>query len=147
MIGNVLFPRLVPWEVKAAHKRVQAARDNMDSDTMVSDLLHKAAFCNNSLGFSPFATDRSMSYFTPETIRSFMLDHFAPECMTLVGVNVTHAELSKWAMRSFADFNAIPLKKREEAMAAYTGGDLRMEGNSPFCHVALAFESPAWGAV
>merc|ERR1740121_1523945 len=118
----------------------------MDSDSIVSELLHKAAYCNNTLGLSPLASERSMPYFTPETIRSFMLDHFAPERMTLVGVNVSHSELSKWAMRSFADYNAIPLKKREEAKAAYTGGDLRMEGNSPYCHVALALESPAWGA-
>jgi len=145
MVGNVLFPRLVPWEVKAAHKKVKAAREAMDADTIVSDLLHKAAFCNNSLGFSPYASERSMSYFTPETIRSFMLDHFAPERMTLVGVNVEHAELAKWAMRSFADYNAIPMKARSEAKAAYTGGDLRQEGNSPFAHVALAFESAAWG--
>jgi len=145
MVGNVLFPRLLPWEVKAAHKKVKEARDAMDADAMVSELLHKAAYCNNSLGFSSLASERSMSYFTPETIRSFMLDHFAPERMVLVGVNVAHSELTKWAMRSFADYNAIPLKKRDEVKAAYTGGDLRMEGNSPFCHVALAFESPSWG--
>jgi processing peptidase subunit alpha len=146
MVGNVLFPRLLPWEVKAAHKKVKEAKDAMDSDSIVSELLHKAAYCNNTLGYSPFASERSMPYFTPETIRSFMLDHFAPERMTLVGVNVSHSDLSKWAMRSFADYNAIPLKKRDEAKAAYTGGDLRMEGNSPFCHVALALESPSWGA-
>jgi len=145
LVGNVLFPRLVPWEVKAAHKKVKAAKDGMDADTIVSELLHKAAYCNNSLGFSTYASDRSMSYFTPETIRSFMLDHFAPERMTLVGVNVEHSELTKWAMRSFADYNAIPMKARSDAKAAYTGGDLRQEGNSPFCHLAIAFESAAWG--
>merc|ERR1712151_227829 len=141
MIGNVLFPRLLPWEVKAAHGKVKEARAALeqDPDAMVSELLHKAAYCNNSLGYSTLASERSMPYFTPETIRSFLLDHFAPERMVLVGVNVKHAELAKWAMRSFADYNAIPLKKREESKAVYTGGDLRMEGNSPFCHVALAF--------
>lgn len=86
-----------------------------------------------------------MPYFTPETIRGFLLDHFAPERMVLVGVNVKHADLAKWAMRSFADYNAIPLKKREEGKAAYTGGDLRMEGSSPFCHLAIGLESAAWG--
>merc|ERR1719203_2198490 len=147
MVGNVLFPRLLPWEVKAAHKKVAEARASLhaDADAMVNELLHKAAFCNNTLGFSPLASERSMPYFTPETIRSYMLDHFAPERMVLVGVNVDHAELSKWAMRSFADYNAIPLKKRAEDAARYTGGDLRAEGASPFCHMAIAFESAAWG--
>merc|ERR1712060_642819 len=114
-------------------------------DSMVSELLHKAAYCNNTLGFSPLASERSMPYFTPETIRSFLLDHFAPERMTLVGVNVAHSELSKWAMRSFVDYNAIPMKKRDETKALYTGGDLRQEGPSPYCHVAIGLESSAWG--
>lgn len=145
MVGNVLFPRLLPWEVKAAHKKVGEARSALDADAIVSEMLHKAAFCNNTLGFSPLASERSMSYFTPEAIRGYMLDHFAPERMVLVGVNVDHAELSKWAMRSFADYNAIPLKQRAEEKAVYTGGDLRAEGPSQFAHVAIGFESAAWG--
>jgi len=147
MIGNVLFPRLLPWEVKAAHKKVGEARAAMmaDPDAMVSELLHKAAYCNNTLGLSTLASERSMPYFSPDTIRSFMLDHFAPERMTIVGVNIDHAELSKWTMRSFADYNAITMKKREEPKAVYTGGDLRMDGSTPHCHVALGFESSAWG--
>jgi len=147
MIGNVLFPRLLPWEVKAASKEVKEARTKLekDADAMVSELLHKAAYCNNTLGQSPLASDRSMSYFTPETIRGYLLDHFAPERMVLVGVNVEHSELSKWAMRSFADYNAIPLKDRSETSSVYTGGDLRVEGSSPFCHLAIGLESSPWG--
>merc|ERR1712187_563918 len=147
MIGNILFPRLLPWEVKAAHGKVKEARAALeqDPDAMVSELLHKAAYCNNSLGFSNLASDRSMSYFTPETIRSFMLDNFAPERMVLVGVNVSPAELSKWAMRSFVDYNAIPMKERAAKKAAYTGGDLRMDGPSPHCHLVIGLEGVALG--
>jgi processing peptidase subunit alpha len=147
MIGNVLFPRLLPWEVKAVSKEVKEVRAKLekDPDAMVSELLHKAAYCNNTLGNSPLVSERALSYFTPETIRSFLLDHFAPERMVLVGVNVEHSELSKWAMRSFAEYNAIPLKERNEVKALYTGGDLRLEGNSPFCHLAIGLESSPWG--
>merc|ERR1712187_524788 len=74
-----------------------------------------------------------------------MLDNFAPERMCLVGVNVSPEELSKWAMRSFADYNAIPMKKREAPAAAYTGGSLMIEGPSPFCHLAIGLESSPWG--
>merc|ERR1719343_1408215 len=54
MVGNVLFPRLLPWEVKAAHKKVKAAREvqSKDPDAMVNEILHKAAYCNNTLGHS-----------------------------------------------------------------------------------------------
>jgi processing peptidase subunit alpha len=148
MIGNVLFPRLLPWEVKAAQKSVKDARTALENspDDMINELLHSAAYCNNTLGRSPFASQRSMPYFTPETVRSFMLEHFAPERMVLVGVNVEHAELSKWAMRSFADYNAIPMKERAAAKAQYTGGDARMDGASPYCHFAIGLESAAWGS-
>mmetsp|Transcript_113096 Transcript_113096/g.320384 ORF Transcript_113096/g.320384 Transcript_113096/m.320384 type:complete len:521 (+) Transcript_113096:65-1627(+) len=147
LVGNILFPRLLPWEVKAATKKVEAAKAafKADPDAVVSDLLHRAAYCNNTFGFGTLASDRSMSYFAPDTIRNFMLDHFAPERMVMVGVNVDHAELAKWTMRAFADYNAIPMKPRDKAKAAYTGGDLRLEGPSPFCHLAVGFESVPWG--
>lgn len=147
MVGNVLFPRLLPWEVKSAQGEVKVARDALagNPDDMINELLHKAAYCNNTLGLSTMASERSMPYFAPDTIRSFLLDHFAPERMVLVGVNVAHSELSKWAMRSFADYNAIPMKKREATKALYTGGDLRLEGSSPYCHLALGFESVPFG--
>lgn len=147
VVGNILFPRLLPWEVKAMHKSVKDARAAMegDADAMVSELLHKAAFCNNSLGYSPLATDRSMPYFTPETVREFMLDHFSPERMVLVGVNVEHSEFAKWAMRSFADYNAIPMKPRDGSKAMYTGGDMRVDAASPYCHLAIGLESTPWG--
>jgi len=147
MVGNVLFPRLLPWEVKAAHVKVKQAREAMAADpaATMGEIGHKAAYCNNTLGFSPVASDRSMSSFTPDTIRSYLLDHFAPERMVLVGVNVDVADLSKWAMRSFVDYNAIPMKERADAPANYTGGDIRVDGPGNLCHVAIALESTALG--
>jgi processing peptidase subunit alpha len=147
MVGNVLFPRLLPWEVKASHAKVKLAQDELaaNPDAMISELLHKTAYCNNTLGQSPLGAARCLPYFTPETIRSHMLDHFAPERMVLVGVNVAHSELTKWAMRSFADYNAIPMKPRPDAKAAYTGGEARMENASPYCHFAIGLESASWG--
>merc|ERR1711935_32514 len=91
------------------------------------------------------ASDRSVPYFTPETIRSHMIDHFSPERMVLVGVNVSHDELSKWAMRSFAEYNAIPNKARPDTKPTYTGGDCRIEGSGP-CTIAVGFEGVADGS-
>jgi len=145
LVGNVLFPRLLPWEVKAAHAGVAAAAASQTPDDVVNEMLHATAYCNNSLGYSPLASSRSMSYFTPETIRSYMLDHFSPENMVLVGVNCEHDDLAKWAMRSFVDYNAIPHKSRSVAKAAYTGGTAITKGDSPFCHFAVGLETGGWG--
>merc|ERR1740115_649300 len=60
MVGNVLFPRLLPWEVKAAQKDVATATAALKSspDGMINELLHSAAFCNNTLGRSPLSSQR-----------------------------------------------------------------------------------------
>jgi len=145
LVGNVLFPRLLPWEVKAAQEGVAASASAQSADDLVNEMLHATAYCNNSLGYSPLASARSMSYFTPETIRSYMLDHFSPENMVLVGVNCEHDDLAKWAMRSFVDYNAIPHKSRVVAKAAYTGGTSIVKGDSPFCHFAIGLETGGWG--
>jgi len=145
LVGNVLFPRLLPWEVKNAANGISRAQNDMasDPDAAVNELLHRTAYYNNTLGRSPLATERTNV--CPESIRNFMLDHFAPERMVLTGVNVSHDELTKWAMRSFVDYNAIPLKDRTVAKATYTGGACNMDGDSPFCHLAIGFESAAYG--
>jgi len=108
-----------------------------DVDAYVASLLASTAFLNNTVGLKPQV--KSLDNFTPDTIRSYMLDHFAPERMVMVGINVDHAELSKWTMRSFAEYNAIPMKSRPDTNPAYTGGDCRIEAPGP-CTIALGFE-------
>jgi len=148
LIGNVLFPRLLPWEVKDTIPDVANAQASLaaNADATVNELLHQTAYHNNSLGRSTVATERSLAHFTPETIRNYMLDHFSPENMVLVGVNVSNAELSKWAMRSFVDYNAIPHKACDHPAATYTGGSTLVDGATPFCHLAIGLESAAWGS-
>lgn len=52
--------------------------------------------------------------YNPKTLRSFMLKHFSPDRMILVGINVNHDDLCKWTMRAFVDYEGniwkIPLK-------------------------------------
>merc|ERR1719262_533612 len=46
LVGNVLFPRLLPWEVKEASKQVAVAKSALEADTdaYVSELLLSTAF-------------------------------------------------------------------------------------------------------
>ncbi len=125
LVGNVLYPRLVRWEVASCHKRIAAAQKSLyqNVDDVVEQHLHAAAYHNNTLGQPLYATNKSTEYFTEDTIREYMLDNFAPARQILVGVNVDHDELSKWAMRSYVDYNPIPLKERSTAAPQYTGGE------------------------
>jgi len=52
-----------------------------------------------------------------------------------------NAELAKWCMRAFVDYNAIPFAKREEPKAKYTGGCHAVsESTLPNIHFAIGFE-------
>lgn len=148
IIGNVLFPRFLPWEINACHELVgkQASNDLTNPDAYVTELLLQTAFHNNTLGLPLHASAKSVGHFTPETLRNHMLKHFSPDRMALVGANVDHNELAKWAMRAFVDYNAIPSQKREVAAAQYTGGSKSVEANAPCVHIALGFKTGGWSA-
>lgn len=139
LIGNVLFPRLLPWEVNAAHELVSTA-SMMSMDASVTETLLQTAYHTNSLGHPLQASELHMANFNPETLRQYMIKHFSPDRMVMVGVNVSHDVLATWCMRSFVDYNAIPNAKREEAKAKYTGGSTSVPATSSNLHLAVGFE-------
>lgn len=144
LTGNVLFPRLLPWEMKAQKERLLATRERLERspDALVTEVLHTTAWHNNTLGNKLFATDRSLQYYDADHIREFLLQHFSPDNMVMVGVNLSHDELCKWGMRALVDYNAIPPTPRKVEKPVYTGGDVRIEGGSPMAHLAIAYETP-----
>lgn len=144
LTGNVLFPRFLPWEIKANVEKLSDTKTKLENspEALITELLHTTAWHNNTLGNKLYATERSVPYFNADTMRKHMLNYFSPDNMVLVGVNVDHNELCKWTMRSFVDYNAIPSQKIERAVPVYTGGDCRFESAQPFAHLAIAFETP-----
>ncbi|CDJ37319.1 mitochondrial-processing peptidase alpha subunit, putative [Eimeria tenella] len=144
LTGNVLFPRLLPWEISANKNKLIQMKQKIESqpDQCVSEMLHQTAWHNNTLGLKLFATEKSLQHYDANTIRQFILDHFSPENMVCVGVNVNHEEFSRWVMRAFVDYNAVPNKPRKYIQPIYTGGDSRVEALAPHAHIAVAFETP-----
>ncbi|KAF8817879.1 putative peptidase M16, alpha subunit [Cardiosporidium cionae] len=144
LTGNILFPRFLPWELKSNANRLTMVREALEKnpDALVTELLHTTAWHNNTLGRKLYSTEKSLEYYNGDVLREFMLQHFFPDNMVFVGVNVDHEEICKWLMRSFVDYNAIPSHKRILEKAIYTGGNCRIEGNSPLAHLAIAFETP-----
>jgi processing peptidase subunit alpha len=141
LVGNVLFPRLLPWEVNAAHELIDLSKKKMGPDAIVTELLIQTAYHNNTVGVPLQAGPGATTKFAPETLRDYMLAHFAPERMVMVGVNCEHDTLATWAMRSFVDYNAIPFAKRDEPKAKYTGGCHAVsESTLPNIHFAMGFE-------
>ena len=43
LVGNVLFPRLLPWEVNAAHELIDLSKRKMGPDAIVTEMLIQTA--------------------------------------------------------------------------------------------------------
>ncbi|GFE53019.1 mitochondrial processing peptidase alpha [Babesia ovis] len=144
LIGNVLFPRFLPWEMKANKARLDERRKQiMESpDQYITELLHSVAWHNNTLGLPNMCPETSVANYNPDVMRNFMLRHFSPDNCVIVGINTALPELSKWVMRAYNEYNAIEPMPRPVDKPVYTGGVRYHEDSSPMLHLAVAFEIP-----
>ena len=150
VIGNTLFPRLLPWEVNKVQQYVAAANKKLREtpDKYIMELLYQTAFHNNTLGHKVLASQSSLEYFNPDTIRAYMMKNFSIDKTTFVGVNVDHDELCKWVMRAYAEYTPIQPVAREQTKPGYTGGSQMSEDESlaHSVHVAIGFGCEGWNS-
>ncbi|EAN32501.1 Insulinase (Peptidase family M16) family protein [Theileria parva strain Muguga] len=148
LVGNVLFPRFLTWELAANKHRLADKRKRVleNADQLVTEHLHSVAWHNNTLGNFNYCLEQSEPNYTPELMRDFMLKHFYPKNCVLVAVNSGLDELSKWAMRAFSEYNAIPNPSGDvgKLEPKYTGGVRYVDGDTPFTHVAVAYPVKGW---
>jgi len=148
LTGNVLFPRLLEWEVNSARLAYEQKSKQSDPHETVSELLHATAYHNNTLGRKLELSDSNLDNFTPELIRNFMLKHFSMENSVFVGVNVNHDELCKWLARAFAEYTPVPHTKRDIVSPTYTGGYAILDSSDAHgsAHVAVGFATGGWNS-
>ncbi|SOV76875.1 mitochondrial processing peptidase alpha subunit, putative [Plasmodium reichenowi] len=144
IIGNVLFPRFLSWEMKNNVNRLNLMREKLfeNNELYITELLHNTAWYNNTLGNKLYVYESSIENYTSENLRNFMLKHFSPKNMTLIGVNVEHDELTKWTSRAFQDYVPIPYTNQKEVTPKYTGGFISVEDkNVKKTNIAIAYET------
>ncbi|KAI4837752.1 mitochondrial-processing peptidase subunit alpha [Plasmodium brasilianum] len=144
LIGNVLFPRFLSWEMKNNVNRLNVMRKKLfeNIEMYITELLHNTAWHNNTLGNKLYVCESSVENYKSENIRNFMLKHFSPKNMTLIGVNVDHDELTKWTSRAFQDYVSIPYTNQKEITPKYTGGFISVEDkNIKKTNIAIAYET------
>jgi len=150
LVGNTLFPRLLPWETNKVHQYVEASNKKLREtpDKYIMDLMYQTAYHNNTLGNKVLAGQSSLEYFKADTIRAYMLKHFSMDRTTFVGVNVDHDELCKWVMRAYAEYTPIQHMDRADVKPSYTGGAQMSEDESlaHSVHVAVGFGCEGWNS-
>lgn len=152
MLANVLCPSVLPDEVAEAQQHVLELQQMMEEkpESLVVELLHVAAYRDNTLGHALYATEEDLPLCTPENIKKFIAEECTPDRLTVVGVNVDFEELCKWTARSFAEqgreshysLKANGAGGPELQPANYTGGEIRIARPNPLCHLIYGWEVP-----
>ncbi|CAE8596830.1 unnamed protein product [Polarella glacialis] len=151
MLANVTCPLVLPEEVAEAKEQVLDIQQSLaeNPESLVGELLHAAAYGNNTLGQPVYAEEKDLPLFTSEAIKAYLQREVTPDRLILIGVNVDFEEICKWTARSFAevaqaqaghDAGVQEVTVRDMTPAIYTGGALSVEEPNPLCHLMLGWE-------
>jgi len=147
MLANVLCPSMLEEELSVARDQAVDMRAMLEENTegLLGELMHVAAYRGNTLGHPLYAEKEDTSKFTVEHVTEYIRRECTPDRMIIVGINLGFEDLCKWTARSFADCPSPvappPVAvSRVEEKAVYTGGDYRLEKPNPLCHLMLGWE-------
>ncbi|KAE9413650.1 hypothetical protein Angca_008649, partial [Angiostrongylus cantonensis] len=168
IIANAVWrPQNTPDELKEAKMIVQYEIEDMPKkiesvEPLVTDWLHKAAFRDNTLGFSKFTTETALPKITEKHVNSYMHQYHAAERLVVAGVGVDHADLVAAVERHFRsgsstweknpDILLPKLPPVDRSIAQYSGGEVdkdlsTLAVGTPYpnlAHVALGFEGVSY---
>ncbi|KAK6759508.1 hypothetical protein RB195_021224 [Necator americanus] len=166
ILANAIWrAKNTPEELEEAKMIVQYENDDMpkkieSTEPLLTDWIHKAAFRDNTLGFSKYTTEKALPTITEQHVNSYISQYHAPERVVVAGVGVDHDELVGTVERYFVPGTAsweknpailLPkLPQLDRSVAQYTGGEVRIEKDlstlavgTPYpnlAHIALGFE-------
>ncbi len=124
-------------------QEIGAAKDSPED--LIFDDFQAVAFQGQALGRPIMGTPESVSSFTADNIRSYLLDHYqGPNMVLAASGNVDHDAIVKMAEERFAHFGATPARQPENCF--YTGGDVRIKKDLQEAQIILGFEGRAYHA-
>lgn len=122
-------------------QEIGAAHD--DPEDIVHDLLQEAAFEGQPLGRSILGTAETVRAQTPESLRSYLADHYrAPAIVIGATGAVDHGAIVNLAQSLFGDLPERPAEPT--APARFTGGERRDKRAITEANLLLAFPAPAF---
>jgi len=141
LIGDILAnPAFLPSELERERQVVLQelgqARDTPDD--IVFDHLQQAIYPGQALGWPILGEEKTVTAFTPDTLRRYMAAQYRAGGMTLIASGaVEHAAIVRLAEESCGGLH--PGAAPEAERARYAGGDYRQEDDLEQTHVACAF--------
>ncbi|XP_003743034.1 mitochondrial-processing peptidase subunit alpha [Galendromus occidentalis] len=133
-----------------------------DQETLLTEMIHKAAFNNNTLGLPKLCPEENIPLIDQKMIFTFLKQRFTPERMVVAGVGIDHDRLVECVQKNFVEKKPIwvenpslvgdPSLETDESVSQYTGGIVKVSkdlskmslGPTPIpnlAHFMLALES------
>lgn len=141
----VLNPKFEAWEVEAAASRLAADAAAMRESNPQGGLLeslHEVAY-TGALARPLLAPPEVLSRLTPDVLRAFVQENYAPPRLVLAAAGVGHNELvnlSAPLLESSSGSNSSSTKAAAPS-SKYVGGDCRQFSASGVTHLMLGFEA------
>jgi len=147
----VLRPRITDDEITAARKTILFELDTLmirpEQDQLLENLVHMAAFQQNTLGLSKLCPAENVSKIDRKVLLTYLKNHYVPERIVVGGVGVDHQLLVESVQKYFV--NEKPIWNNENldkisidnSVPQYTGGIIKENCNIP------AFPGPSGLAV
>ncbi|OQR77964.1 mitochondrial-processing peptidase subunit alpha-like, partial [Tropilaelaps mercedesae] len=161
-----LRPRLTDEELDGARQAIECELRDVDmrpdQETLLMEMIHKAAYNNNTLGLPKLCPAENIAVVDQRMLFSFLRQRYTPHRMVVSGVGVDHDELVEAVNKYFVHKKPIwvedpslvgdPSLAADESISQYTGGILKVTkdlsdmslGPTPIpnlAHFVLALES------
>ncbi|GAB6031464.1 hypothetical protein CHUAL_009233 [Chamberlinius hualienensis] len=162
----VLRPKITDEELDDTRTAIRFEWEDLDlrpdQEPLLTEMIHKAAYKNNTLGLPKFCPIENFDVIERSVILTYLKRHFTPERMVIAGVGVDHDALVKASEKFFVE--KVPIwnnekfdekskfKSADSSISQYTGGTYIVEkdlsnlnpGPSPMpelAHMVLGLES------
>lgn len=147
---TVREPKLLDSEIEEAKYSVEYELDELSHkyDTFLPEVLHAAAYPDNTLGMPLYGSMDSLPRITPESVQNFHKSFYRPENTVVAMVGVDHEAAVKMAEAQLGDWVNPSVNPSHKAKSQYQGGEVWLPYQEPryanlpkLVHMQIAFEN------
>lgn len=136
ILGQVAAqPAFKPWEMEDVLPTIHADLAQKTARAVVFEDIHRAAFRNDSLGFSLYSSKNQIGAYKSEELQEFARKHFVSGNGVLVGINVDSGTLQQYGEENGAIRDGIAVMNHG---AYFRGGDHRRFARGNDVHIMIA---------
>ena len=110
---------------------LEAVKNGPTADVWITDLIHQAAYRDNTLGLPSLCPEENIAAVGREELVDYFAGHYLPSRMVLAGVNVDHDQFVQLARDRFGQVEPVwaGVETRtpvDHSISQYTGGAVKV---------------------